>query len=95
MPWWRGFNNEEDMTEDDWKQRGHQQASAMFAGRDWKDSNPDEDGTPTGGCYDGDYSDEYHDELNRKLDEDEYYEAEATENTRSLFSWFMGRDGET
>lgn len=82
---WRGFDGEDKMTDKDWMKRGGDQARAMLNGLDPHLSSPDEDGTPTGGCYNGDYPDSYHDELNRKLDEDEYYEAEATEDVRSLF----------
>ena len=89
--WWRGLDGEDDMTQEDWQARGQQQASAMFAGRDWKDSNPDEDGVNTAGCYNGDYTDEYHEEQNRKLNEDEYFEAEQEGQTRNLWNFWQGR----
>lgn len=87
---WRGMDGEDEMSEEDWKRRGYEQTSAMFAGRDWKDSNQDSDGDNTAGCYNDDYSKEYQDQLNEKLDHDEYYEASVEQPTRSLWDWFTG-----
>lgn len=81
---WRGMNGESQMTEADWLLRGHQQAMAMLNGLDALDTNPDEDGTPTGGMYNDDYPDSWHDTLNRRLEEDEYYEAEVERDLKSL-----------
>ena len=72
------------MSEADWIARGHQQAMAMSNGLDWTNSSADADGDETGGCLNGDYSDDYHDALNRRLDEDEYYEARADADIRKL-----------
>jgi len=91
MPWpfggqsWRGEDGEDDMTDEDWAKRGLDQAMAMREGGDAFDSSPDDDGIPTGGYYNGDYPDSYHDECNRRLDEDEYYEAEVEQSFWSLF----------
>lgn len=82
---WRGFDGEDSMSEDDWIERGNDQARAMLNGLDPHLSSPDEEGDPTGGLYNGDYPDSYHDELNRRLDEDEYYEAEIGSDVESLF----------
>jgi len=51
---WRGIDGEKDMTDEDWVERGGEQARAMLNCLDAFDSSPDEDGTPTGGCYNGD-----------------------------------------
>jgi hypothetical protein len=90
MSWWngkstRGADGEDDMTDDDWKKRGHDQAMAMREGGNSFDSSPDYDGDPTGGDYNGDYPDSWHDEQNEKLKTDEYFEAEVERNVWSLF----------
>ena len=82
---WRGDDGEKDMTDKDWMRRGHEQAMSMLNGLDPHISSPDEDGDLTGGCYNGDYPESYHNELNRKLDHDEYYEAQTEQNVMSLF----------
>ena len=74
---WRGEDGEDKMTERDWKKRGGEQARAMMNGLSPEFSSPDEKGVPTGGCYNGDYPQSWHDECNRRLDEDEHYEAEV------------------
>ena len=86
---WRGEDGESDMTPDDWAKRCHEQALAMREGGSWDLSSPDDDGIPTGGCYNADYADEYHDECNRRLDEDEHYEAEQEQAAKGLFRWFL------
>lgn len=82
---WRGMDGEDDMTEEDWAQRGQEQAASMLNALPWEVSSADAEGTPTGGCYNGDYTDEQHAELNARLDADEYYEAEETERVEVLF----------
>lgn len=82
---WRGWDGEDDMTDEDWEQRAGEQARAMLHACDPFLSSPDEDGHPTGGQYNSDYSDEYHEALNRQLDEDEYFEAEQTERMNVVF----------
>ena len=57
---WKGLDGEDEMTDRDWHQRGHEQASCLVATGDIEFANPDIDGTPTGGCYNGDYTDEQH-----------------------------------
>jgi hypothetical protein len=90
MTWWnatsyRGADGEDNMTEDDWMKRGHEQAMAMREGGNAFDSSPDDDGCPTGGDYNGDYPDSWHDECNRRLEEDEYYEAQVDRDMRDLY----------
>ena len=82
---WRGMNGEDAMTEDDWARRGHDQAISMLNGDDPFRSSPDEDGYPTGGNYNGDYPQSWHDECNRRLDQDEYYEAETGSSVEQLY----------
>jgi hypothetical protein len=54
-------------------------------------SSPDSDGDPTGGCYNGDYSQEVQDDLNRRLEADEYYEAEQTQAIQDLYDNWKNR----
>lgn len=82
---WRGEDGEKKMTDEDWQQRAGEQARAAIFGAGWDMSSPDEDGNPTGGCYNGDYPDSWHEECNRKLDNDEYYESEVEQSLWSLF----------
>lgn len=82
---WRGYDGEPEMTEEDWALRGHEQAMAMREGGSWRDSSPDEDGEATGGCYNGDYTEEQHAAANERLEQDEYFEAQTQQNIWSLF----------
>ena len=82
---WRGLDGEDEMTEQDWQLRGTQQALSMLNALDPHISSADEDGTPTGGCYNGDYPDSYHEELNQRLEKDEQYEAEVDRDLRDLY----------
>jgi hypothetical protein len=72
------------MKEEDWARRGLDQAMAMREGGEAFDSSPDEDGDPTGGYYNGDYPDSWHNECNRRLDSDKYYEAATQQGIWSL-----------
>lgn len=81
---WRGMDGEEDMTDEDWQARGLGQALSMLNGLTAEQANPDDEGIPTGGCYNGDYPQSWHDALNAQLDSDEYYEAEVTAKVREL-----------
>lgn len=83
---WRGPDGEDNMTEADWQQRGLDQAMAMREGGNAFDSSPDQGGDSTGGYYNGDYSDAVHAAFNRRLDTDEYYEAEVDQDLRALLS---------
>jgi hypothetical protein len=47
----------------------------MLNGLPWQLANADDDGDPTGGCLDGDYTDVQHASAQDKID-DEYFEAE-------------------
>ena len=81
---WRGMEGEEGMTDEDWMQRAGDQARAMLNGLDPFLSSPDDEGVPTGGCYNGDYPQSWHDECNRRLVEDEHYEAHVDQQLRDL-----------
>ena len=70
---WRGQDGEEQMTDDDWKKRGFEQAQSMLNCLPSEMSSPDEDGDETGGCYNGDYTEEVHARENERLDADEEY----------------------
>ena len=48
---YRGYDGEDDMSEEDWALRCFQQAMAMREGGNAFDSSPDEDGIATGGIY--------------------------------------------
>lgn len=80
----RGMDGEADMTENDWLKRGGDQARAMLQGDDALNSSPNEQGQPTGGDYNGDYPQSWHDECNQRLDDDEYYEANVGQNLQEL-----------
>lgn len=82
---WRDYDGEDEMTDEDWAKRGHDQAMSMLHAGAPDFSSPDEDGDPTYGCYNGDYPESYHEEMNRRLDEDEYFEAETEQSLWSLF----------
>ncbi len=82
---WRGNDGEDDMTQEDWGRRGQEQGLAAREGGDPFLSSPDADGTPTGGDYNGDYPDSWHNELNERLEKDEYYEAEVDSQVRELY----------
>lgn len=73
---WKGPLNEDLMTEKDILSRAGDQARAMLHGGDPFLSSPDEDFTPTGGCYNMDYPDSYHDAQNERLSNDPTYAAE-------------------
>jgi hypothetical protein len=80
---WKGLDGEDEMTDRDWHQRGHEQASCLVATGDIEFANPDSEGTPTGGCYNGDYTEEQHSAANALLD-DEYAEAEIGSQLNEL-----------
>lgn len=82
---WRGFEGEEEMTEADWLKRGLEQALSMLHAGCADFSSLDDDGDPTFGCYNADYPDSWHEELTRRLDADEYYEAEVSRDIDTLF----------
>ncbi|MGB3493872.1 MAG: hypothetical protein WBA57_14175 [Elainellaceae cyanobacterium] len=81
---WRDLDGEDDMTEEDWAKRGQEQAMAMLHAGTPEHSSPDEDGDPTFGCYNGDYPDSWHNELNRRLDDDGTYAEKTEADVRSL-----------
>lgn len=81
---WRGFNGEAEMTESDKLQRAGEQARAMLHAGDPFLSSPDEDGDPTGGCYNMDYPDSWHDEQNEKLASNPNYANEVVSSLRAL-----------
>lgn len=82
---WNEEDGEETMSDDQKLVRAGQQARAAIFGGDPFASSPDEDGHPTGGCYNSDYPDSYHEKCNERLDKDEYYEAETEKSIWSLF----------
>lgn len=86
MKSWCGLDGEAQMTKQDWIARGTEQAIAMLNGCDAFESSPDEDGIATGGCYNGDYPESWHDECNRRLIEDEYYEASVDQQMQELYN---------
>lgn len=74
---WKGLDGEDQMTDEDVARRGTEQAIDMLNGGDGFMSSPDKDGDPTGGLYNMDYPQSWHDECNARLERDEYYEAEV------------------
>jgi hypothetical protein len=81
---WRGFDGEDKMTEEDRITRAGDQARAAIFGGDPFASSPDEDGDATGGCYNMDYPDSWHNKQNEKLSNDPNYADEVARNVRSL-----------
>lgn len=81
---WRGPVEEDEMTDADKMQRAGDQARAMLHGGDPFLSSPDEDGIPTGGCYNMDYPDSYHDEQNEKLNNEPGFAARIAKGVRKL-----------
>jgi hypothetical protein len=82
---WRGDDGEDDMTQDDWAKRGVEQAIADLRCGDPFASSPDEKGIPTGGCYNADYPDSFHEAENKRLETDEHYEAQVGRDVETLF----------
>lgn len=82
---WNGEDGEDTMTEQQKDIRAGQQARGAIFGGDPFASSPDEDGHATGGCYNGDYPDSWHEKCNERLNNDEYYEAETEKSIWSLF----------
>ena len=74
---WRGMDGEDEMDQDDWDKRYHDQAIAAYRSGDPFASSPDKSGIPTGGCYNGNYPDSYHEAENARLKSDEHFEAEV------------------
>jgi hypothetical protein len=81
---WRGIDGESKMTDQDWLKRAGDQARADLQCGDPNLSSPDSDGHPTGGMYNGDYTDEYHAACNQRLESDEYYEAKIESDLREI-----------
>ncbi len=81
---WRGLDGEDDMTEEDKISRAGDQARAAIFGGDAFASSPDEDGVPTGGCYNMDYPDSWHDKQNEKLSNDPNFANEVVEHLRDI-----------
>jgi hypothetical protein len=81
---WKGLDGEDSMTDRDWHQRGHEQASALLATGSIEFANPDSEGVPTGGCYNGDYTEAEHAAANALLN-DEYGEAEIESQMKDLY----------
>lgn len=75
---------EDEMDDDDKMARAGEQARAMLHAGDPYQSSPDESGTPTGGDYNMDYPDSYHEKLNKRLDDDEDYADQVREDLQSL-----------
>lgn len=81
---WRGMTGEDEMTDKDVITRAGQQARAMLQAGDPFLSSPDAEGTPTGGCYNMDYPQSYHDKLNGELENNEYAEAQIDSDLREI-----------
>jgi len=83
---WRGFAGEDEMSEEDKMQRAGDQGRAMLHAGDPMISSPDEDGDATGGCYNMDYPESYHDEQNEKLSSNPNFADEVVDGLRDLES---------
>lgn len=81
---WRGFNGEEDMTEEDKIERCGEQGRAAIFGGDAFASSPDEDGDATGGCYNMDYPQSWHDKQNEELSSNPRYASDVSDALSEL-----------
>ena len=97
MVWWRGFFGEDQMTDEDWEERGTNAAKSMLNGLSPNQSNPDGEGAPTYGWYNGDYSEEEHRRANYLADEDPEYaeqQRQGAEQLRGFMRWCRGDSDE-
>lgn len=90
MPTWKGWDGENQMNEEDWQQRALDQAMHMREGGDWRTANVDSEGTPTAGCYNGDYTQEQHDAANAALEEDANAAVEQGGMIADLWNFLIG-----
>lgn len=72
------------MTEADIIARAGEQARAMLSAGDPFISSPDKDGTATGGCYNMDYPQSYHDAQNEKLANDPNFASQVIDDLQEL-----------
>lgn len=86
--WGKGDSTkpEDEMDDDDRMARAGEQARSAIFGNGWQDSSPDKDGVATGGDYNGDYPDSWHDKLNERLGNDSDYASKVREDLQSLAS---------
>ena len=86
--WGKGDSTkpEDEMDDDDRMARAGEQARAAIFGSRWEDSSPDESGVATGGDYNGDYPDSWHETLNKRLDDDPEYAEEVRRDIQALAS---------
>lgn len=76
---WKGFDGENDMTDQDWLDRAGRLASNLLNGIPQEDCVPDEDGLGTNGVYNDDYSPQEHMNAWRQYEEDPEH-AETVDN---------------
>lgn len=81
---WKGIDNEDDMSDDDWGDRARRTAVDMLNGVAAGDAVTDSDGDSTNGCYNDDYSASEHREANYRYEEDPDYAAEQDAGARVL-----------
>lgn len=81
---WKGLNGEDSMSENDWNDRAARVATGMIHGVPHQQCVPDEDGTPTYGVYNDDYSEQEHENALQRYEEDSDYAQQVDEQVRTL-----------
>lgn len=81
---WRGLNGEDSMSDRDWSDRAERVATGMLHGVPHQECVPDDEGTPTYGAYNDDYSDQEHKDAWRNYEEDPDYAEEVDQQVRTL-----------
>ncbi|KPQ34602.1 MAG: hypothetical protein HLUCCA11_13900 [Phormidesmis priestleyi Ana] len=84
--WGKGDSTkpEDEMDDDDRMARAGEQARASIFGGDPFLSSPDASGEATGGDYNGDYPDSWHETLNKRIDDEPDYANEVREDLQTL-----------
>lgn len=81
---WKGLKGEDDMNDQDWTERARLAAVGMIGGTPAEECVPDDDGDPTFGCYNGDYTQEEHERANQRYEQDAEYREAADDGARKL-----------
>lgn len=81
---WKGFFGEDKMSDDDWGDRAARAAVDQLNMIPVEQSVTDDEGTPTYGVYNDDYSEQEHKDANRLFEEDPEYAEEQTRGAQTL-----------
>lgn len=90
---WKGLFGESQMSDQDWADRAERTAVDMLNGIPAQDAVIDEEGTPTNGCYNDDFSEAEHNEANYQLLEDPDFANQTAESLETIEkvrrNWFF------